>query len=572
MKQSLSLAQTITAGRIQQAAELKNDESVLVHIRGKDCVAIEVRYHRKCYYKYTKSVLNLKKPKMSLEASAYDKAFDAICTSEIDKRILDGKEVLLLSHILKKFKEAVTEVDVDIDSEVPYQASRLKKRIESRYPQSIVFHPSKSRNIGTLVYSADLVPGEIADDIMEVDQIHSDDNDDDDCYDEIGGNIEHMEACQVFNVAMKMRGILRDTKGVGDWPPDASDLSLVNALQSIPHQLFNFIAWIVGFSDEPDLKHKVSLPHDQCCKVASICQDLIYAEAKGRKQTHKSLALGMTVRQLTGSRKLIDILHGLGHTVSSDTVCTHDSALATLQTSDSVIIPRNVNVGVFSTIVWDNNDFNEETVTGKGTTHVVNGIIIQKGIPSNREKLTVSKKIRSIKAPSTDIEPYFCSRKGIPSLGQQISRDDFEIQDDDILQIPGRNLDLAFVICRIFSTDIGCVVPGWTGFNTKLVREIPELANIGYLPVVDNPASDMATINAILKKSVSICESLRIPEIVAVFDETIYAKVQMLRWKEVEFKKHVVVRLGEFHTIMSFCSGIGKLFKDSGLKVGLIYQ
>jgi hypothetical protein len=54
------------------------------------------------------------------------------------------------------------------------------------------------------------------------------------------------------------------------WPPDATDLSLANALQSIPHQLFNFIAWMVGFSDEPALLHKVSIPHDQCCKVASI--------------------------------------------------------------------------------------------------------------------------------------------------------------------------------------------------------------------------------------------------------------------------------------------------------------
>ena len=403
---------------------------------------------------------------------------------------------------------------------------------------------------------------------MEVDQTDSNDGDDDECYDETDGNTKDVEACQMFNNAMEIRRILRDAKGVADWPPDSSDLNLVNSLQSIPHQLFNFIAWIVGFSDEPELQHKVSIPHDQCCKVASICPDLIYAEAKGRKQTHKSLALGMTVRQLTGSRKLINILHGLGHTVSSDTVCTHDSALATLQISDSVVIPRNANVGVFSTLVWDNNDFHEETVGGKGTTHVVNGIIIQKGTPALRDKFTVSKKVRSMKAPATEIEPYFNAKKGLPSLRQHISGDDFKIHDDDFLQIPGRNLDLAFVICRIFSTDIGCIVPGWTGFNTKLVREIPELTNIGYLPVVDNPATDLATINTILKKSVSICKSIQIPEIVAVFDEAIYAKVQMLSWKEVEFNKHVVVRLGEFHTIMSFCSGIGKIFKDAGLKVG----
>ena len=135
---------------------------------------------------------------------------------------------------------------------------------------------------------------------------------------------------------------------------------------------------------------------------------------KAKKQTHKPLALGMTVCQPTGSRKLI--LYGLGHTVLSDTVFTHDSALPALQTSDSVILPRNANVGAFSTLVWDNNDFNEETVKGKGTTHVVNGIIIQKGTPFHRDKLTVSKKVRSIKVPATDIEAYFSAKKGQPSL------------------------------------------------------------------------------------------------------------------------------------------------------------
>jgi hypothetical protein len=41
----------------------------------------------------------------------------------------------------------------------------------------------------------------------------------------------------------------------------------------------------------------------------------------------------------------------------------------------------------------------------------------------------------------------------------------------------------------------------------------------------------------------------------------------MIRWKEEEFRNRIVVRLGEFHTIMSYCSGIGKIFLDAGLKV-----
>jgi hypothetical protein len=78
-------------------------------------------------------------------------------------------------------------------------------------------------------------------------------------------------------------------------------------------------------------------------------------------------------------------------------------------------------------------------------------------------------------------------------------------------------------------------------------------SNIGYLPVVDAPVTDMATVNEILRHSVSICQRLQLPEIGLVFDEAIYSKAQMIRWKDEELKKRLVIRFGEFHTVMSFC-------------------
>ena len=76
-------------------------------------------------------------------------------------------------------------------------------------------------------------------------------------------------------------------------------------------------------------------------ELQCLCQDLIYAESKGKKQTHKAIALGMAVRQVTGSTKMINVLHGLGHSVSSSTVCKHDSALASvISLSEDVTISR----------------------------------------------------------------------------------------------------------------------------------------------------------------------------------------------------------------------------------------
>ena len=42
----LVLSKTIDAGLLRQAAEYKGDERILVQIRDKDCVAIEVQYHK----------------------------------------------------------------------------------------------------------------------------------------------------------------------------------------------------------------------------------------------------------------------------------------------------------------------------------------------------------------------------------------------------------------------------------------------------------------------------------------------------------------------------------------------
>lgn len=79
-----------------------------------------------------------------------------------------------------------------------------------------------------------------------------------------------------------------------------------------------------------------------------------------------------------------------------------------------------------------------------------------------------------------------------------------------------------------------------------------------------NP-TELSTVNAILMKSLDLCKKLGLKEIVLVFDEAIYSKVQQIRWKEEQYKTPLVIRLGEFHISMSFLAVIGKRFKDAGL-------
>jgi hypothetical protein len=47
MRDKMHQAETMDCGRLQEAADRKNDEGILLHIRGKDCVAIAVKYHHR---------------------------------------------------------------------------------------------------------------------------------------------------------------------------------------------------------------------------------------------------------------------------------------------------------------------------------------------------------------------------------------------------------------------------------------------------------------------------------------------------------------------------------------------
>ena len=181
----------------------------------------------------------------------------------------------------------------------------------------------------------------------------------------------------LYFTALEVRKLLRESKGItSNWPPDSHDLTTALARQSVPVKLYNFLAWSLGFSSDLVDGEIVHVTPSKDAKVLSIAHDLIYAESSGKKQTHKFVALGMAVRQITGSMRLLRILHGLGHTASTATVYRHDTALAILSSDEEgreITIPRNIVPNVFTTIIWDNDDFNERTVSGKGTTHVANG-------------------------------------------------------------------------------------------------------------------------------------------------------------------------------------------------------
>lgn len=129
-----------------------------------------------------------------------------------------------------------------------------------------------------------------------------------------------------------------------------------------------------------------------------------------------------------------------------------------------------------------------------------------------------------------------------------------------------RKKNLLWILLRLHAAT-NQTVSGWTGFNISVRSEVEvSKDNIGYLPTIDAPATNMSTVFEVLKQSKKIKATLKLNSIVVVFDQALYAKAMEIKWKHSEDFDDVILRMGVFHTLCMLLGIIGKRFQDAGLK------
>ncbi len=122
------------AGKLRHAGQLKNDEKILFQIRGQDCVAIEVRYHRECYMNYTNFLACPEKSQSSIPL-LYEKGYKKFCSDVIEKKIITERKIMHMTTLFEKFLVIVKEEeDVDASSFRQFGfKDRLKKITRNLY-------------------------------------------------------------------------------------------------------------------------------------------------------------------------------------------------------------------------------------------------------------------------------------------------------------------------------------------------------------------------------------------------------------------------------------------------------
>ena len=111
------------------------------------------------------------------------------------------------------------------------------------------------------------------------------------------------------------------------------------------------------------------------------------------------------------------------------------------------------------------------------------------------------------------------------------------------------------------------VIPSWTGFNI-LTRSIKTVCQdvVGYRPTINSPATEMSTVLEILNQADQMRQELKLNQIIVTMDQALYAKATKILWKHDERYRHIIIRMGTFHTLMTTLSILGKRFLDAGLR------
>ena len=330
------------------------------------------------------------------------------------------------------------------------------------------------------------------------------------------------------------------------YPPPDSIASIETNRNFIPESLLLLLNLLLC-GKETDMKiGAIGQAIIQCCRPRGIIAPL-------------QIGLAVQLYHHFGSRFLIDCLNSMGFCSSYREVQKFESnAAAMLNISMPHFFP-----GSFVQFSADNVDHNSRTIDGYDTFHGM-GIIAcnTPGIPFNmslpRREININE---VVELGHIEIK-YFKEPEHELTAATFLSLSELDERSND-------NENTIFDLFSKLVYSLRPSRPSWSGFmhlydtNKTSVQK----SNITFLPMIDMSPSDLSCINSTLHFIAKISTTHNVAAVVT-FDQPLFQKASYILDTEQSSSpiKNVVLRLGGFHTEMSFLGCIGHLMAGSGLR------
>ena len=343
----------------------------------------------------------------------------------------------------------------------------------------------------------------------------------------------------IKRVGSNIRETLRNTKYQTDVYPTPSHTDLDKLDSDITDSLKCLISSILTEPRSEMAKSKKNL-----IQIA-ICHVIMQAAGNQTFLSPLLLSIGLFIHQTTRSRVLLDVLSSLGLSVSYSQVIAFERSTAVNQTmpnSSSGIVDIDKGGG-FCQWVADNFDYNEDTVSGHDTTHVMGIISCQTITTNNNTKSEVVVPRRNVSASDileagnfgSVIQPY---KQPLYSLAGDVRIKPIIPVNVDIIK--HHMLDTLWLYSSLLQT----YVPNWQGFMSEIAKGMCHSTVVLYNPMIPlNPQtneavfSTMGFVKSQAKKAGFCCATL-------TFDQPLYMKGYKIKHDNAPEFENIYLRLG----------------------------
>jgi len=304
--------------------------------------------------------------------------------------------------------------------------------------------------------------------------------------------------------------------------------------------------------------------------INSLCDDCLFTSTKGAIKPVKHTCLGLGLKSITGSRKVIEILNHFGHCLHYNTIEELETDLAISIEEQSSTTPSELQCtdGLSTSLAWDNFDHNNETLSGKDTLHDTVGICYQNimqvdetcsndkenqpNLPTNKKRL----RKRTLDSGSHNIiEPY---RKK-PRIDKFVYHEKISAAPSHLKQMTQRDF-LWTMACYLSAK-----TPMWIGWNSRYTEDTLPLQRIGYMDNIKLPPTRLDVVAETLKKSQKVAEECKQKYIVVHYDLAIAKPAKQIQSTESPVYDNVFICFGPFHIQLAYFASLGYIIEDSGI-------
>ena len=263
-----------------------------------------------------------------------------------------------------------------------------------------------------------------------------------------------------------------------------------------------------------------------------MSENAVFAATAGLNKPQKHLMLGIALKSLTRSRKVIEIINRLGHCASYHTIEEVETEATFESTRGNLVAPLRVKLNPHcrTGVAWENVARFAETITGKETLHDTVGITYQtiteeepidqepdddENLSSEEETcstrevteaihetLNKKKRRRAYQSRSLDIIPY--REKLKLRTSDFLSNDNPKRLKFEKTSASMNDWKIDILWMLNYAVNLHSLTPLWPGWNSKLTESMQYTQKIWYLPQINQSPTNHLVVAETLRRSLKI--------------------------------------------------------------------